>query len=898
MDAIDRFERVPNMTQRAVAALRPNLWPLGLLLVLVVACSAGTGGGSPDAGRDAADGRDAAPGDAVDAAPESGGVPDGAADTAPDGRADAATVPDYGYGVPLAPDSPWPKFRRTADQAGRSPLKPDGTGGQFWSFPTGKGIFSSPVVAGDGTIYIGSADRTFYALTPEGQVRWQEETGEIVDSAALLDDRGRVYWGSGDGILRARDAATGVPVWDFVADPPSENDAFIHWFEGNVAIGPDGTLYVPNDNWFVYAVDRDTGRPVWRFATPDQTWSLPAVDVVSGNLFFGNNNLLPLLGDNVFALDPNGQPIWSQAFIGTFAASPVLTADGLLVLGGFDGYLHALQAADGAPRFEAPARDHIYASPALLSDGTLVQPAADGTVYAFDPQTGAPKWAFDTLEPLRSSPAVDGHDRIYLGSGEGRLFVLEPNGTLRWAVRLIADARNDLNASPALGLEAIYLAGENGAVFSVPYDWCLRAENAANPDCFTAGEDLPADGVFLLFTSAMGLPMVEPPAAVRANDPLRFSLLVREAGDTRLALLDAASLTVTLTPDVPVEVTVSGDRRFFTVVPETRFGVGPDGTFTVVVGGQWLVDPERTGLKMSGGEPGGTLDAHFQFQVAQGPAETLPYPIPAGPGARVRQMHLSRMAAPLPTLLPSYNQIGFDSLHFVAGLIEGDGARGLAWMMGARPEGAGAVPDPTTRTLLPLEVAFADGLLTLSNRNSFALEAMNATLSFDRFRISAALTDTGDAVAPAEVVVSSRCADISMYGLFLRQLGLCNPQTDMLLVAGAILLQANAPAETACPTTTAAVAFAQVSGGLEARVTGGPLDPATHRYALLAVAADDGSPVALDYGLDTEVESDAQGFVHRVFVKARPAQLPPRVRLYLLQDTCPLATADLAVAPR
>ena len=27
--------------------------------------------------------------------------------------------------------------------------------------------------------------------------------------------------------------------------------------------GPDGLLYVPNDNFFVYALDRDTGEVSW-----------------------------------------------------------------------------------------------------------------------------------------------------------------------------------------------------------------------------------------------------------------------------------------------------------------------------------------------------------------------------------------------------------------------------------------------------------------------------------------------------------------------------------------------------------------------------------------------------------------------------------------------------------
>src|SRR5262249_20064949 len=149
--------------------------------------------------------------------------------------------------LPLEAQSPWPKFRHDARQTGRSSIHPRG-GGRRWSYPTGKGIFSSPIVAADGTIYVGSADRTFYALNPDGSLRWSPPAAEIIASAALLDDRGRVYFGSGDGMVYALDAKTGAQSWTFLADPPSGGLALLRWFEGNVGLLPDGTLLAPNDN--------------------------------------------------------------------------------------------------------------------------------------------------------------------------------------------------------------------------------------------------------------------------------------------------------------------------------------------------------------------------------------------------------------------------------------------------------------------------------------------------------------------------------------------------------------------------------------------------------------------------------------------------------------------------
>ncbi len=572
-----------------------------------------------------------------------------------------AAPPAPSSGVPLAAGSPWPKFRGDAAQDGRSAIKPSLTGGTYWDFPTGKGVFSSPIVAADGTVYFGSADQNFYAINADGTLRWKVATGEIIDSAGLLDDQGRVYFGSGDGILRACDAATGTVAWTFAADPPAVNRAYINWFEGNVAIGPTGTLYVPNDDYFVYAIDRTTGEKVWRFKMPDQTWSLPAVDVTSGNLFVGNNELLSFLGQNTFALSSAGQEIWDTSTPGTIAASPVLTAGGVVVMGGFDGFVHAYKAADGTPLWSTATRDHVYASPALLSDGTIVQPSADGTMYGLDPATGAVLWTFDTPEPIRSSPAVDGDDDVYFGGGDGVLYVLNKDGSFRWSMQLIDQDRENLNSSPALGSSAVYIGGESGEVFSVPYDYCLRPMAQSDPRCSTTPPASgPVDGASLIYTKPFGGLAFTPPAQIDGNQALAFTLLVRAAGRTQLDILDSASLSVTVTPSVPVTLALAGDGKFVTITPTTGFTPDANGNVTVALAGNYLTDLTRTGLKLSGGTVGGAVSGTFTFALGTPGAYPLAAPIPTQPGDPAGIFEMSRISLPLPTILPSYNQIGFD----------------------------------------------------------------------------------------------------------------------------------------------------------------------------------------------------------------------------------------------
>jgi outer membrane protein assembly factor BamB len=813
-----------------------------------------------------------------------------------------AVIAPFQYDVPLDPLSPWPKFRRTSRQDGRSTVTPAAAVGSPWAFQTGKGIFSTPVIDGDGNVYVGSADRTFYSIANDGSLRWSRLTGEIIDSSALLDDRGLVYVGSGDGTLYALDRTTGTPVWTFAADDPAVNGAFINWFEGNVAIGGDGALYVPNDNFFTYALSRDDATVRWRFKTVDQTWSLPAVDTASGRLFIGNNNLLEFLGDNTFALDAaSGETVWSHGTDGTIAASPLLTRDGRVVVGGFDGFVRAYDGASGAEAWPAPfgARDHVYGSPGELPDGTIVQPSADGSVYGLDPATGALRWQFDTRDAIRSSPAIDGDGNVYVGAGDGRLYVLNPDGTLRWSMQLIDAARDDLNASPALGGRGIIVAGESGQVFSIPYDYCLRSEGSADSRCRSGpGEDLPDDGATLAFTTQFGRQLDAAPAEIEPNQPLTFSLFVRAGGDTVLAHIDASSTTVMTDPVVPIRTEVSGDRKFVTIVPLAPWAADAGGPLSVTVAGQYLVNPTRNGLRFSGGDVGGSFAQTFHFAVrAIAADDTLPLPAPAAAGDPAGVWELYRIAAPLPTILPSYNQIGFDSLHYLIGLVEG-GAPGhaIAWVVGGKlAEGSNTtVVDPATKVLFPLQVTNDGGALTFVG-TGFAIEFNLIRLPFEFFRIATRVDAQGNALASPALNVSAVCSGITFYGQFLQQLGFCNPQTDVLTVFGGAEMQRHGSGVQTPPTGVGTVDFAASATGVTATLTGTALRADTQSVALLLLDAATGTPIPLDYGFTTARTIGPTGLVETVTVPFGTVTPPASVRAYLMVDAYPAAVQTLPV---
>jgi len=810
-----------------------------------------------------------------------------------------------GPAVPLDPASPWPKFRANAVQNGRSPVR-----GQVdparrpWRFATGKGVFSSPVVDAEGNAYVGSADRHFYAIDPEGGLRWKRETGEVIDSAALLDDRGHVYFGSGDAHVHALDRASGKLLWRFEADTVEEVEARygvesynVDWFEGNVAMLPDGTLLVPNDNFLIYALDRDDGRKRREYLGNELMWSLPAVNPVTGRIFAGSQFLALW---NVFAFEADsGERVWTTGGLGSNAASPLLTStapEGALVLGGYDGFVRAYAQDTGKRLWSRGLRDHVYGSPAQLSDGTIVQAATDGTVYALAPETGEVVWAYDTLGPIRSSPAVDGYDRIYLGDGQGNLLALEPDGTLRWSYRCIEEERNDLNGSPALGPHGITLAGQDGGIHFVPWDYPLTEAGRRDPRATRGpGEALPPDGVFLVHTAPFGRLRLEPPRTLAANAPLAFTLFVREAGDTPKTLIDPESLEVEVTGDPAHEVEVSADGQFFVVVPRETWTGPSGGEIELRVRGRYGQDPWRLGLKFFAPEEAGAFERRFRFRVPPRPAAPFPYAIPEAPGDPATVFTLSRLAAPNPTMLPSWNQIGFDSLHYLAGIVGGTAEQAVVWVVAGRPRGGTTVPDPGQELRFPLLLDYDRGLLTFRNDAGFEIRFLGAwEMPFGSYRIAGQADPASGRPEPAAALNAvCDCNELEYYGNFLKLMGMAEIDTGRMTVFGGLDLGLLEGGPRSGPPGAGQVRFSREDDSAAAHVADGSLRAADHVVSLLLLDAASGRPLPLAYAQRTEVETDASGRVTAVRVGFEPGALPERVEALYLVDTWVMARGAL-----
>lgn len=802
----------------------------------------------------------------------------------------------FAYAVPVQPDAPWPTFRRDHRNTGRSPLRARYAGDQPWCFPTGKGIFSTPIIDGRGWVYVGSADHYFYALDAAGAERWRCATGEIIDSAGALLAGGDLVFPSGDGCLRRLEAETGAQRWAVEAPRAGYNN----WWEGNIAVGPDGTLYAGNTNFNYYAVTPD-GRLKWTYPTGANAWSCAAF-ADDGTIFWGSNDTL------VRAVAPDGRERWRTRTLGFIAASAALGPDGTVYIGSFDSYLYALDPATGRVRWKFKTADHIYSSAAVGADGRIYVGSTDGCLYALGAD-GRRLWRRDLGAPIRSSPALGRAPAgegwiVYVGAGDGRLYaVAAADGAPRWSFDTTpADPelrdRNDLNGSPALGRTGVYIGGEHGQLWYVPYDYPLQHAEARG---LAGAPAAPNAGAALRYVSPGGNVPAAPPESLPAATILTFKLQVQERGESGPARLyrapfyrPRAALEVRAEPAFPFDYEVSADGRYLHLFPHGF--LTPGQAYRLTITGDYYTGGWAFGNLTLGGRRAGCFESTFAFRGEAPELEQLPLTVAADV---VGALEWTRLAVPVPTMLPSLNQIGFDYMDWIIGILDLTEGRVLAWAVGARRDAAGQlVADPATDFRLPLSGAAQADAFILANRN-FRMAVTGIPIPFQRFELRGRLGADGRVRPGATTFGVTDLLGIPTFGPLLALAGLGTNLIEKLLTVGTYVTRPYAGPANQRPAgvTLAGLEFEPPLGPHAGRVTarlavaaGAAYPLAEHVPGLVLVDAATGAVVNLDYHARLTAAADAAGQIASITLELPAGQrLPAALEAVIILDVFPLA---------
>jgi len=346
----------------------------------------------------------------------------------------------------------WPMFRYNAQHTGLCPYDTSNNNGALkWNFKTGNWIYSSPTIALDGTVYIGSYDHYLYAINPNGTLKWKYQLSEAIRGSSAIGVDGTIYTGSIDGYLYALNP-DGTLKWKYetAGDHISSSPAIDS--DGIIYIGSGGTTV---DN-YIYAINPD-GSLKWKNKIGG-IFSSPAIGI-DGTIYVGTGNA----GQILYAISSDGTIKWKYTIGTSITSSPAIDSDGTIYVGSEDGYLYAVNS-DSTLKWKYSTADRISSSPAIDSDGTIYVGSEDGYLYAVNPD-GTLKWRYQTGSWVYSSPAIGADGTIYIGSGDGYLYAVNSDGTLKWKFNT---PNYWVQSSPAIDSDGtIYVGSGNGYLYAI-----------------------------------------------------------------------------------------------------------------------------------------------------------------------------------------------------------------------------------------------------------------------------------------------------------------------------------------------------------------------------------------------------------------------------------------------
>ena len=343
-------------------------------------------------------------------------------------------------------DSSWPCYKGDERRTGQSKYDTGNNTGKIkWRL---KGLFSSPVVDVDGTIYV-SGNENFYAIYPNGTVKWKVTIGSRGATPAI-DRNGIIYAGFSNGNLYAF-FRNGTIRWsykteDAIYSSPIIDKSGIIYFSSTdgylYALYPNGTLkwktyigknlvpspsldevrntlYIPYAG--IYALNATTGQIKWYYhAREDIPYTAP-IDK-RGVIYFSTSY------DGIYAINPNGSLRWQYNISELYLLTPpVIGKDGTIYVSGIQG-----------------SRNGNLTFYAITSDGDL-------------------KWKLeDVYVNQYESPAIGADGTLYFGSWHYRYFyALWSNGTIKWKTRI-----REAVSSPAIGPDGtLYIVAQTHGNF-------------------------------------------------------------------------------------------------------------------------------------------------------------------------------------------------------------------------------------------------------------------------------------------------------------------------------------------------------------------------------------------------------------------------------------------------
>lgn len=359
---------------------------------------------------------------------------------------DLATLPRIGKGPTQAPKVAWEHELGAVVFA--APVIVSATEGA--SGPLGPGVDPERDLA---VAYVGDHAGRFVGVVVDGPRAGEMVVDFFVQGMvwrrAAWDQAGHLYFGADDDQLYKLSLESGELEWTLRlgnCEPPRAPgpEGVRCDVDGGPTIGPDGELYVGADG--LYRVSPD-GTIRWRSpARSDEpyashVYSIPLVTDEGLVIYGGYDGTLRALATG------DGTERWQVPIGADVDGSPVEGPDGTIYVGADDGKLYAIAASDGMVLWTHDAKRDVRAGIAVAEDGTLLQPSFDGNLYAVAP-SGTTRWILPTGAAIGATPSLDAVGTIFVGSRDDRLYAIASEGRVLWNVAFPADVDSGVAISP------------------------------------------------------------------------------------------------------------------------------------------------------------------------------------------------------------------------------------------------------------------------------------------------------------------------------------------------------------------------------------------------------------------------------------------------------------------
>lgn len=333
------------------------------------------------------------------------------------------------------------------------------TGETRWSERRGTG---SPVASDDDHLYLAQRRTVTAWRAEDGGERWHvsptdPERPPGFPSPVVHHDR--VYVTTVGGPLVALRRTSGRELWRF--DPAAiEDELPTETPSGTTSVAlPLQDRVIVASNRAVYALDASSAEVVASFPTNVAPDAVPVS---------ADGHIIIDLGPSLVGLDAQTLQLrWQYtspthgARIGAHPVTPPTVHGDLVLVGGADGTLAALDPATGDPRWDLDLGSAIVSRP-VVGDGLIVVRTETGDVRAFDADNGRALWRRELSPTGLGEPAVAG-GTVYATDAEELIALDADTGTERWRRDLHAGT---LSAPTALG-DLVYVGTADGEVVAV-----------------------------------------------------------------------------------------------------------------------------------------------------------------------------------------------------------------------------------------------------------------------------------------------------------------------------------------------------------------------------------------------------------------------------------------------